>query len=98
MANEKEVIILNKPFLGGWLNGEGRIGHEIIDFFLADNGNYYVYNNPWGVCPKDTWVGDSEEKNSYGLKKSNGKNTNNGNCLNVTAIAKNNINLQLDFF
>ena len=75
MANEKKVIILNKPFLGGWLNEEGRIGHEIIDFFLADNGKYYVYNNPWGVCPDDIWVGDSEEKNSYGLKKSNGKNT-----------------------
>lgn len=66
MEEEKKVIILNKPFLGGWLNEEGRIGHEIIDFFLADNGKYYVYNNPWGVCPDDIWVGD-RDKNDYGL-------------------------------
>lgn len=69
MGNEKEVIILNKPFLGGWLNGEGKIGHEIIDFFLADNGKYYVYNNPWGACPKTIWVGIRDNENEYGLKK-----------------------------
>lgn len=75
---EKKVIILNKPFLGGWLNEEGRIGHEIIDFFLADknkNGEkkYYVYNNPRGVCPPDIWVGDSDT-NEYGLKRTKGEN------------------------
>lgn len=50
------VILLNKPFLGGWLNNQGHIGHEIIDFLLTDDGNYYVYNNPWGVCPNNIWV------------------------------------------
>lgn len=55
-TNDKEVIILNKPFLGGWLDGEGRIGHEIIDFFLADNGKYYVYNNPRGGCPDEIYA------------------------------------------
>lgn len=79
MTNEKEekkeVIILNKPFLGGWLNKEGRIGHEIIDFFLADKNKegkekYYIYNNPRGACPADIWVGDSDT-NDYGLKRKN---------------------------
>ena len=78
MANEKKVIILNKPFLGDWLNEEGRIGHEIIDFFLADENKkgekkYYVNNNPWGQCPDKIWVGDSEKVNDYGLKKTEGE-------------------------
>ena len=58
-----KVIILNKPFLGGWLNKEGNIGHEVINFIKTDDGQYYVYNNPWGVCPKDIFVeGDTREK------------------------------------
>lgn len=55
------VIMLNKPFLGGWLNNDGNIGHEIIDFLLTDNGEYYVYNNPWGICPEDIWVEGTTE-------------------------------------
>ncbi len=50
------VIILNKPFLGGYLNGKGNIAHEIIDFLSTDDGNHYVYNLPNGVCPDDIWV------------------------------------------
>ncbi len=68
---EKEVIILNKPFKGGWLNNEGNIGHEIIDFFLADNGKHYVYNMPHGQCPSNFLVGDEEKKGE--LKKTKGK-------------------------
>lgn len=51
------VIILNKPFLGGWLDSKGHIGHEIINFFKTDppNSEYYVYNNPWGACPDDIY-------------------------------------------
>ena len=52
----KKVILLNKPFLGGWLDKEGNIGHEIIDFLQTDRGDYYVYNNPWGICPQDIWI------------------------------------------
>lgn len=55
-GEDGHIILLNKPFLGGWLNAEGNIGHEIIDFLLTDNGEYFVYNNPWGVCPDDVWV------------------------------------------
>ncbi|MBU4691024.1 PD-(D/E)XK nuclease family protein [Mycoplasma zalophi] len=53
---EGNVILLNKLFLGDWLDQKGNIGHEIIDFLLTDNNEYYVYNNPWGVCPDDIWV------------------------------------------
>ena len=49
---EKEVIILNKPFCGDWLKNH-RYGHEIINFFLDDNNNYYVYCLPWGKVPYD---------------------------------------------
>jgi len=50
------VIILNKPFLGGWLDNDEHIGHEIIDFLYTDDDEYYVYNNPWGACPDNIWV------------------------------------------
>ncbi len=60
---EEEVIILNKPFLGGWLKN-GNIGHEIIDYLATDNNEYYAYNNPWGICPDDIWV-----EGTKGLKR-----------------------------
>lgn len=41
-------------FEGSWHDKEGNISHEIIDFALTDNGDYYVYNIPYGCCPK--WV------------------------------------------
>ncbi len=71
--NEKKVIILNKPFLGGWLNDEGKIGHEVIDYFLSDNGNYYIYNNPRGACPNDIWVGN-DDRNNYNLTRTSTEN------------------------
>ncbi|XMB67326.1 PD-(D/E)XK nuclease family protein [Mycoplasmatota bacterium zrk1] len=64
-----KVIIMNKPFLGGWLDDKGNIGHEIIDFLSTDKGECYVYNNPYGVCPEDVWVQGSQmlrwEKEKY---------------------------------
>ncbi len=48
---ERKVVILNKAFLGDWLNNDANIGHEIIDFVKADNGKLYVYNTPYGRCP-----------------------------------------------
>ena len=55
-GEDGHVILLNKPFLGGWLDNEGHIGHEIIDFLLTDDNQYFVYNNPWGACPDDIWI------------------------------------------
>lgn len=67
ITKKGNVIILNKPFLGGWLNQQGNIGHEIIDFFYTDNDELYVYNLPWGVCPDDIWVdGTPIDSLSYG--------------------------------
>ncbi len=53
---DKKVILLNKLFLGSWLDEEEHIGHEVIDFFKSDDDKYYVYNNPLGVCPDNIWV------------------------------------------
>lgn len=65
MEKEGKVILLNKPFLGGWLNAKGHIGHEIIDFLQTDDGEYYVYNNHIGSCPNDIWI-----EGTTGLKRS----------------------------
>lgn len=32
-------IVLNKPFEGSYTREEGKIAHEIVDFFLTDNGS-----------------------------------------------------------
>ena len=53
---DDQVVILNKIFLGDWLNGDGNIGHEIIDFLLTDFNEHYIYNNPWGHCPNNIRV------------------------------------------
>ncbi len=45
---EEKFILLNKPFNGSWTYQDGNIAHEIIDFFLTDKGEYYVYNIPYG--------------------------------------------------
>ncbi len=47
MANDS-YILLNKPFAGGWIDEDGHIAHEIINYFKADNGNQYYYNLPYG--------------------------------------------------
>lgn len=56
IPTDVNVIILNKAFEGSWNDKEGNISHEIIDFFLADNGNHYIYNSPYGSCKKDIGV------------------------------------------
>ena len=45
---EEKFILLNKPFNGSWTYQDGNIAHEIIDFFLTDSREYYVYNIPYG--------------------------------------------------
>lgn len=47
MPKEK-CIILNKPFIGGYLSADGHDAHEIINFFKADDGVQYIYDNPYG--------------------------------------------------
>lgn len=65
----KKVIILNKPFIGSWNGISGNIPHEIIDFMLTDDGQYYAYNNPRGVCPDWIKVGISSMKKPSAKKE-----------------------------
>ena len=67
---QKEVIILNKPFLGNWLDNPENIGHEIIDFLSTDNGELYIYNNPYGQCPDNIWVGETDRTTNLKKRKS----------------------------
>lgn len=69
------VILLNKPFLGGYLNNKGNIGHEVIDFLKTDNDDYYVYNNPWGVCPNNIWIEGTQSLKRLRCEKYIGKYT-----------------------
>lgn len=65
--------MLNKPFQGDWLDLQEHIGHEVIDFLLSDDDEYYVYNNPWGVCPKDIWVDGTKRLTRLKVEKYNAK-------------------------
>lgn len=65
----KNIILLNKQFIGEWLNNEENIAHEIIDFFLDDNNNYYVYNVPHGECREDIWINGTNEELRTGKEK-----------------------------
>lgn len=60
MTYKGKVFILNKPFEGSYTDVEGNVAHEIIDYFKADNGNVYIYNNPWGHCPDNIDVDESK--------------------------------------
>ncbi len=51
----RNCVILNKSFIGEWLNKEeNNIAHEIINFFKADDGNVYIYNAPYGENVADS--------------------------------------------
>ncbi len=47
----RHVILINRVFEGSWKDKDGNVSHEIIDYFLADDKNHYVYNVPYGQCP-----------------------------------------------
>jgi len=49
----KKCIILNKCFYGNWQIKEENIAHELINFFKANNGKIYIYNNPYGQNIKE---------------------------------------------
>ena len=48
--NEKEgCIILNKPFIGGYIDQSSENeAHELINFFLDDRGKHFIYCSPYG--------------------------------------------------
>lgn len=62
------VILLNKQFSGSWLDTDGNIAHEVIDFLQADepdeNGDsHYVFDAPHGSCP-EVYVEGTSQKDS----------------------------------
>ena len=46
----RDVIVLNRMFSGSYL--DENLGHEIINLFLCDNGNHYVYLTDDGTFDK----------------------------------------------
>ena len=67
---ENKVILLAKAFDGDWCDKDNNVAHEIINFFKADDGKYYVYFSPYGTCNKIVYVNEGElEKYKRGNKK-----------------------------
>jgi hypothetical protein len=48
----QNVILINNMFNGKYLSSDVNIGHEIINLYQSDNGNFYVYINPYGNIQK----------------------------------------------
>ncbi len=77
-SESKPGIVLNRMFVGDYLTSN--LGHEIINLFQADNGNHYLYLNPYGNF-------DKSHKDKIGIMlmvKSVG-----GNVVEVIGMAKN---------
>lgn len=71
---EKDVILLNKMYTGSYLddNDGNNIGHEIINFFKADDGNNYIYITPYGKANygnnvKYILLTDAQKNNKYNI-------------------------------
>ena len=52
-TNAKKVILINNVVVGGYGYNEDNLPHEMINFFRADNGGYYVYVTPYGAISSD---------------------------------------------
>lgn len=52
MENENKMIILNNMYTGRYITQQGKLGHEAINLFKADNGKFYIWLNSMGVCTK----------------------------------------------
>jgi hypothetical protein len=44
------MIILNNMYTGRYITQQGKLGHEIINLFKADDGKFYIWLNSMGVC------------------------------------------------
>lgn len=49
--NKRTGIVLNRMYVGEYLSDN--IGHEVINFFKADNDGYYIYLNSRGNLAKE---------------------------------------------
>ncbi|MCH5192134.1 MAG: PD-(D/E)XK nuclease family protein [Oscillospiraceae bacterium] len=52
MGNENKMIILNNMYTGRYITQHGKLGHEAINLFKADDGKFYIWLNSMGVCTK----------------------------------------------
>ena len=46
------MIILNNMYTGRYITKQGKLGHEIINLFKADDGKNYIWLNSMGVCSR----------------------------------------------
>ncbi len=51
LPDGKDTILMIFMFRGKYLTN--MLGHEIINLFRADDGEHYIYVNPWGNITKD---------------------------------------------
>ena len=54
-CNEK-YIITNSVLVGDYGYNKNNLPHEMINFFKADDGNFYVYITPYGVLDKELTI------------------------------------------
>ena len=52
-TSDKKYIILNNVYAGRYGLDQRNLPHEIINFFRADNDNFYVFVTPYGVLNKE---------------------------------------------
>lgn len=78
---EEKCIILNKPVIGGYIDRSNENeAHELINFFLDDKGNHFIYCNPYGQNVADA----ASRKVEYVLFTSPSKN----GCFYIEYIIK----------
>lgn len=55
MGSTRNIIMLNKMYIGTYLSSEdtNNIGHEIINLLKSDNGENYIYAMPYGDVAKE---------------------------------------------
>lgn len=77
---ESESIILNRICTGDYLDEGSNLGHEVVNLFKADNGEYYVYLMSEGTYPISR---KNEKIKAVYLTKGSNK-----HCVEVVGIAK----------
>lgn len=53
-------ILLNVMYAGDYLKEENNVGHEVINMYKSDNGNHYIYANPYGLIGTKHYKKDAE--------------------------------------
>ena len=46
------MIILNNMYTGRYITSQGKLGHEIINLFKADDSKFYIWLNSMGICTR----------------------------------------------